>query len=129
MHYLWRAVDHEGEVLESFVTKTRDKAAALKFMKRALKRFGRPEIIVTDGLRSYSAAMGELGNLDRQEMGRWMNNRVENRSEERRVGKECVSTCRSRWSPDHSKKKKRRNSEIRQVDRDRIKKAKAEENR
>src|SRR3546814_18714432 len=35
MHYLWRAVDHEGEVLESFVTKTRDKAAALKFMKRA----------------------------------------------------------------------------------------------
>src|SRR3546814_7283788 len=67
MHYLWRAVDHEGEVLESFVTKTRDKAAALKFMKRALKRFGRPEIIVTDGLRSYSAAMGELGNLDRQE--------------------------------------------------------------
>src|SRR3546814_4818848 len=47
-------------------------------MKRALKRFGRPEIIVTDGLRSYSAAMGELGNLDRQEMGRWMNNRVEN---------------------------------------------------
>src|SRR3546814_1577294 len=78
MQYLWRAVDHEGEVLESFVTKTRDKAAALKFMKRALKRFGRPEIIVTDGLRSYSAAMGELGNLDRQEMGRWMNNRVEN---------------------------------------------------
>src|SRR3546814_19307259 len=78
MHYLWRAVDHEGEVLESFVTKTRDKAAALKFMKRALKRFGRPEIIVTDGLRSYSAAMGELGNLDRQDMGRWMNNRVEN---------------------------------------------------
>src|SRR3546814_14420239 len=47
-------------------------------MKSALKRFGRPEIIVTDGLRSYSAAMGELGNLDRQEMGRWMNNRVEN---------------------------------------------------
>src|SRR3546814_1815718 len=78
MQYLWRAVDHEGEVLESFVTKTRDKAAALKFMKRALKRFGRPEIIVTDGLRSYSAAMGELGNLDRQELGRWMNNRVEN---------------------------------------------------
>jgi len=36
-HYLWRAVDHEGEVLESYVTKTRDKAAALAFLKKALK--------------------------------------------------------------------------------------------
>ena len=78
MHYLWRAVDHEGEVLESFVTKTRDKAAALTFMKRAMKRFGRPEVIVTDGLRSYGAAMSELGNLDHRETGRWANNRAEN---------------------------------------------------
>ena len=77
-HYLWRAVDHEGEILESFVTKKRDKAAALAFMKKALKRHGRPEVIVTDGLRSYPAAMRELGNIDRREMGRWMNNRVEN---------------------------------------------------
>jgi hypothetical protein len=38
MHYLWRAVDHEGEVLESFATKERDKAAALKFMKKLMKR-------------------------------------------------------------------------------------------
>ena len=51
-HYLWRAVDHEGEVLESYVTKKRDKAAALKFLKKALKRHGRAERIVTDGLRS-----------------------------------------------------------------------------
>ncbi len=78
LHYLWRAVDHEGEVLESFVTKTRDKAAALKFIKKALKRHGKPEAIVTDGLRSYGAAMNELGNQDRQEGGRWLNNRVEN---------------------------------------------------
>jgi len=78
MHYLWRAVDHEGEVLESFATKTRDKAAALKFMKKALKRHGRAERIVTDGLRSYRAAMDELGNGERQEVGRWINNRVEN---------------------------------------------------
>ena len=48
--YLWRAVDHEGEILESFITKTRDKAAALAFMKKALKRHGSPEAIVTDGL-------------------------------------------------------------------------------
>jgi hypothetical protein len=54
-HYFWRAVDHEGEVLESFVTKTRDKAAALKFIKRAMKRHGRAKAIVTDGLRSYGA--------------------------------------------------------------------------
>jgi putative transposase len=77
-HYLWRAVDHEGEMLESFVTKTRNKSAALKFLRKALKRHGRVEAIVTDGLRSYPAAMRELGNLDRLEMGRWKNNRVEN---------------------------------------------------
>ena len=78
MHYLWRAVDQEGEVLESYVTKKRDKAAALQFMKKALKRHGSAEAIVTDGLRSYPAAMRDLGNLDRREMGRWLNNRVEN---------------------------------------------------
>ncbi len=78
MGYLWRAVDHEGEVLESFVTTTRDKAAALTFMRKALKRHGRPAVIITDGLRSYKAAMTELGNAERQEIGRWANNRVEN---------------------------------------------------
>lgn len=78
MVYLWRAVDQEGEILESYVTKKRDKSAALAFMKKALKRHGKPEAIVTDGLRSYPAAMRELGNLDRQEMGSWQNNRVEN---------------------------------------------------
>ena len=78
MRYLWRAVDHEGEVLESFVTKTRDKAAALKFIKKAMKRHGRPGAIVTDGLRSYGAALKEIGVADRQETGRGLNNRVEN---------------------------------------------------
>jgi len=77
-HYLWRAVDHEGEVLESYVTKKRDKAAALAFLKRALKRHGKAEAIVTDGLRSYPAAMRDLGIEDRREMGRWLNNRAEN---------------------------------------------------
>ena len=77
-HYLWRAVDHEGEILESYVTKTRDKAAALAFMKKTLKRHGSPERITTDGLRSYRAAMKELGNAERQEIGRHANNRAEN---------------------------------------------------
>jgi putative transposase len=58
MHYLWRAVDQEGEVLESFATKTRDKAAALKFMKKLMKRHAPPaKKITTDGLRAYKAAM------------------------------------------------------------------------
>lgn len=69
MHYLWRAVDHEGEVLESYVTKTRDRAAALRFMRNTLKRHGKAEKIVTDGLRSYPA-MRDLGNLDRRAMRR-----------------------------------------------------------
>ena len=78
MRCLWRAVDHEGDVLESFVTKERDKAAALKFIKKAMKRHGRPQVIVTDGLRSYGAAMKEIGNAERQETGRRLNNRAEN---------------------------------------------------
>ena len=78
LHYLWRAVDHEGEVLESFVTKTRDKAAALAFIKKATKRHGKSEAITTDGLRSYKAAMNEIGNTEKQEVGRWANNRAEN---------------------------------------------------
>ena len=78
MVHLWRAVDHEGEILESYVTKKRDKSAALAFMKKALKHHGRAEAIVTDGFKSYPAAMRELGNVDRREMGRWANNRAEN---------------------------------------------------
>lgn len=78
MHYLWRAVDHEGEVLESYVTKTRDKTAALRFIRKALKRNGQVETIVTDRLRSHPAAMRELGNEERREMGRHLNNQVEN---------------------------------------------------
>jgi putative transposase len=77
-HSLWRAVDHEGEVLESFVTKKRDKKAALKFFKKAMRKHGRPEMLVTDLLRSYGAALKEIGASGRQETGRWLNNRAEN---------------------------------------------------
>tara|TARA_R110000787_G_scaffold201997_1_gene312808 strand:+ start:1352 stop:1546 length:195 start_codon:yes stop_codon:yes gene_type:complete len=55
-HYLWRAVDGEGEVLEDLATKRRDRKAALQFPKRAMKRYGRPKAIVTDRLRYYRAA-------------------------------------------------------------------------
>jgi putative transposase len=77
-HYLWRAVDHEGEVLESYVTKRRDRKAALKFLRKTMKRYGSPEVIVTDKLRSYGAAMKNIGNAEMQETGRWRNNRAEN---------------------------------------------------
>lgn len=77
-HYLWRAVDHEGEVLESFVTMTRDKASALKFMRKAMKRYGNPKVVVTDKCPSYRAPMKVIGNEGRQETGRHLNNRAEN---------------------------------------------------
>lgn len=77
-HYLWRVVDHEGEGLESIVTKTRDRKSALRFLKKSMKRHGRPETIVTDRLRSDSAALKDLGRGDDREMWRWLNNRAEN---------------------------------------------------
>ena len=76
-HYLWRAVDHEGEVLEVFVTKRRDRRAALQFLKRVMRRYGQPKVIVTDRLRSYRAAMNVIGNGADQECGCWLNNRAE----------------------------------------------------
>ncbi|MFT6074369.1 MAG: putative transposase [Yoonia sp.] len=77
-HYLWRAVDHEGEVLECYVTKRRDRLAALEFLRKSMRRYGQPEIIVTDKLRSYGAAMTAVGNHKRQETVRWLNNRAQN---------------------------------------------------
>jgi putative transposase len=76
--YLWRAVDHEGEVLEAVVTARRDKAAALKLLKQIMKRYGAPRSVVTDRLRAYSAAMKEIGAADRHEVGGRLNNRAEN---------------------------------------------------
>jgi putative transposase len=78
LRYLWRAVDHEGEVLDAVVTARRDKAAALKLLKRIMKKYGQPQSVVTDGLRAYSAAMKEIGAADRHEVGRRLNNRAEN---------------------------------------------------
>ena len=77
-HYLWRAVDHEGEVLEVLATKRRDRGAALEFLKQAMKRYGRPASIVTDRLRSYGATMKDIGVEDLQLCGQWLNNRAEN---------------------------------------------------
>jgi len=78
IHYLWRAVDHNGEVLEFLVTKKRDRKAAPRFLRRTKKRYGRPRAIVTDRLRSYGMAMKVIGNAAVYECGRWLNNRAEN---------------------------------------------------
>ena len=94
-HYLWRAVDHEGEVLEVFATKRRDRIAALSFLKRAMKRYGRPKAIVTDRLRSYGAAMRVLGIVDRQVCGRWLNNRAENSHQPFRRRERAMAKFRS----------------------------------
>lgn len=70
MIYLSRAVDHEGEFLESLVTSTRDKAAALTFIKKALTGMAALRRLPRDGLRSCRAAMNELGKAQKQELGR-----------------------------------------------------------
>jgi putative transposase len=94
-YYLWRAVDHEGEVLEVFVTKRRDRKAALRFLRKAMKRYGRPRVIVTDRLRSYQAAMREIGNAARQETSRWLNNRAENSHQPFRRQERAMAKFRS----------------------------------
>jgi len=76
--YFWRTVDHEGEVLETYVTKRRNRPAALKFLRKLTKRSGQPHEILTDKLRSYGAAMKVIGNSTRQVTGHWQNNRAEN---------------------------------------------------
>jgi putative transposase len=79
MVYLWRAVDAEGEVLDVLVQTKRNKRAALKLMRKLLKKYGFvPDKLITDELRSYAAAAGHLGIAKRHERGRWRNNRAEN---------------------------------------------------
>ena len=79
MVYLWRAVDAEGEVLDVLIQSRRNKWAALKLMRKLLKKYGFvPDSLVTDDLRSYAAAARDLELSPRHERGRWRNNRAEN---------------------------------------------------
>jgi transposase-like protein len=79
MVYLWRAVDAEGEVLDVLVQSKRDKHAALKLMRKLLRNYAVvPERMVTDDLRSYAAAILDLGIDHLHDRGRWKNNRAEN---------------------------------------------------
>ncbi len=89
--YLWRAVDSEGEVLDILVQSRRNKKAALKLMRKLLKKQGFvPTNVVTDKLPSYGAALDGLGLSKRHEFGGRKNNRAENshlpvRQRERRM--------------------------------------------
>lgn len=77
-HYLWRVDYDESDVLESFVTKIRDRKSAMNLLNKSMRHHGNPGSIVTDRLRSYEAALKDLGRGDDREMGRWTNNRAEN---------------------------------------------------
>ena len=91
--YLWRAVDDEGEILEVLTQFRRNKSAALKLMRKLLKKQGYiPDAIVTDKLGSYSAALRELGLVHLHVTGGRLNNRAEvshqpTRRRERRMGR------------------------------------------
>jgi putative transposase len=93
-HYLWRAVDHEGELLEVFATTRRDRVAALQFLKGAMKRYGQPWKIVIDRLRSYGTAMKVIGNSQRHWCARWLNNRAENSHQPFRRREEAMARFR-----------------------------------
>ena len=103
--YVWRAVDSEGEVLDILVQPRRDRKAALKLMRKLLKRQGiTPTVIVTDKLGSYSSALRELGVAQRHDTGRWKNNRAENshqplRQRERRMKRFKSPGLASAFSP------------------------------
>jgi len=77
--WLWRAVDSEGEVLDILVQRKRDTAAALRLMRKLLRKQGyAPDVIVTDKLGSYACARCQLGMQARHEQGLRKNNRAEN---------------------------------------------------
>lgn len=97
-HYLWRAVNHEGGVLESYVTMTRDRKAALKLLRKIMRQYGRPKVIVTDKLCSYRAAMNQIGIQHLQKTDRWLNNRAENSHQPFRRRERPMSKFRSEQS-------------------------------
>ena len=99
MVYLWRAVDAEGEILDVLVQSKRDKHAALKLMRKLLKKYGFvPDRLITDDLRSYGAAAHGLGIEKHHERGRWKNNRAENSHQPTRRRERKMQGFKSRGS-------------------------------
>ena len=103
MVYLWRAVDAEGEVLDVLIQSKRNKHGALKLMRKLMKKYAFvPERLVTDDLRSYSAAVRDLGIERRHERGRWKNNRARIRISRRGGESARCSGSRARVQPRNS---------------------------
>jgi putative transposase len=99
MAYLWRAVDAEGEVLDVLVQSKRDQHAALKLMRKLLKKYGFvPDRLITDDLRSYAAAARDLCIEKHHERGRWKNNRAENSHQPTRRREHKMQGFKSRGS-------------------------------
>jgi putative transposase len=90
-HYLWRAVDQNGQIVDILVQARRDRAAAERFFQHLLKGTDTvPHTVVTDRLRSYSAALPRVLPRTKHKRGHWLNNRAENshqptRERERRM--------------------------------------------
>ena len=85
-HYLWRAVDQDGEVIDVFLQKRRDGKAAMRFFKRLIRvHKGEPRKIVTDKLRSYGVAHRELIPEAIHDTSQYANNRAELSHEPTRV--------------------------------------------
>ena len=78
LHYLWRAVDQEGTIIDCYVSKRRDARTARKFLKKMVKQYGIPKQIVTDKLKSYRAALKTLNMAYLHETKQYENNQVEN---------------------------------------------------
>lgn len=95
--YLWRAIDQEGEVLEVYVSKRRNKAAALSFLRKTLRHYGNPNEIVTDGCSSYGAALRDLGLTSRQRKEQYLNNPCELSHQPFRRKERSIQRFR-RWS-------------------------------
>jgi putative transposase len=94
--YLWRAVDHEGEVLDMLVQRRRDSRAALRLMRKLLKKQGfAPKLLVTDKLRSYASAFRRLGLGCPHEQGLRQNNRAENSHQAVRRGERKLRRFKS----------------------------------
>ena len=93
IHYLWRAVDHSGQIVDILVQTRRDRAAAERFFRHLLKGTDTiPYTVITDRLRSYSAALPRVLPRVRHKRGQWLNNRAENshqptRERERRMSR------------------------------------------
>ena len=96
--YLWRAVDHEGEVLDMLVQRRRDTRAALRLIRRLLKKQGfGPKLLVTDKLRSYACAFRRLRLTCPHEQGLRKNNGAENSDQRLRRRKHTMQRFKSAW--------------------------------